>query len=373
MQRTVSLKLVVTAEQAAALEALAREFAAGCNIAARLAAEHRCTNRVRLHHLAYYAIRAQTNLGSQMTCNAVRAAASAYRTMKSNRRLPKDGAFPAIVFGDRGAVHFDKRTYSIRDDSLSLYTTAGRIRVSVRYGEHQARLLAVGEPKEAKLVQRRKGWFFNLVLDMPAVAPLNSTRVLGVDLGENNLAATSSGKILGGGKLRYDRDRYLALRARLQRNGSQSARQLLKKVSGRERRRVTHVNHEVSKAIVAEALREGCGVIAMERLTHIRERIKAGKRVRSRLHRWAWAQLQAMIAYKAEAAGIQVVYVDPAYSSQACSVCGCLALRRKHLLSCSCGHRAHADVNAASNLARLGEAIASSSGDVNRRNVAAIG
>ncbi len=373
MQRTASFKLVTTPEQAAALSALATEFARGCNIAARMSAENRCTNRVQLHHLAYYAIREQTRLGAQMACNAIRAATSAYRTLKSNGRLPKDGAFPAIVFGDRGAVHFDKRTYVIRGDSLSLYTLFGRIKVAMRYGGHQARLLAMGTPKEAKLVRRRKGWFFNLVLDMPEIAPLDSDKVLGVDLGENNLAATSNGKVFGGGKLRYDRDRYLALRARLQRNGSQSARQLLKKVSGRERRHVTHVNHEVSKAIVAEATREGCGVIAMERLTHIRERIKAGGRVRSRLHRWAWAQLQDMIAYKAEAAGIRVVYVNPAYSSRTCSSCGCLAIRKRHLLSCSCGHRAHADVNAASNLARLGEAIASSSGAVNRRNVAANG
>jgi hypothetical protein len=40
---------------------------------------------------------------------------------------------------------------------------------------------------------------------------ISSDKVLGVDLGKNILAATSSGKLFGGGKLRYERDRALAL------------------------------------------------------------------------------------------------------------------------------------------------------------------
>ncbi|BCO09339.1 transposase [Desulfolithobacter dissulfuricans] len=370
MQRTISIKLETSPEQRRALIELAHEFAQGCNLVARFAAERRITNRVKLHHLAYYPVRENTRLGSQMVCNAIRAVAGAYKALKANKRLPKDGPFTDIVFGGRGAVHFDKRTYSIRGETLSLYTLDGRIQVPMRLGEFQRAYLDRGIPKEAKLVQKPKGWFFHLVLDVP-VGKARSGGTLGVDLGENNIAATSTGKVFGGGKLRYDRDRYLALRRRLQRNGSQSAKQLLKRISGRERRHVTHVNHEVSKAIVTEAVRVGAGVIALERLTHIRKRIKAGKRLRSRLHRWAWAQLQGMIAYKAEAMGIEVLYVNPAYSSQTCNNCGQIVTRKRHTLSCSCGNRAHSDVNAALNLARLGETAVSSRGVVNRPDVAA--
>ena len=368
MQRTISIKLDTTAEQAEALSILTSEFARGCNLATAYASEHRCVNRIQLHHLVYYPVRENTRLGSQMACNAMRAVAGAYKTLKANKRLPAEGSFPPIVFGDRGAVHFDKRTYSLQGDSLSLYTLDGRIRVPMTLGNFQRDYLGRGTPREAKLVQKHQGWFFNLVLDVPAEAP-RTGGVIGVDMGENNLAATSTGKVLGGGKLRYHRDRFLALRGRLQRNGSQSAKQLLKRVSGRERRHVTQVNHEISKSIVAEALACGAGTIALEKLTHIRKRIKAGKRLRARLHRWAWAQLQAMIAYKAEAAGITVVYVNPAYSSKTCAACGQIASRTKHTLRCTCGNRAHADVNAASNLARLGETAVSSRGAVNRPDV----
>jgi len=370
MQRTIAIKLATTAEQDAALTALAAEFARGCNIAAGMAAEARCTNRVALHHRAYYPVRERTRLGAQMTCNVMRAVASAYRTLKANKRLPGEGAFPVIGFRERGAVHFDKRTYAIRGENLSLYTLDGRMAVAMRPGAFQRDYLAQGRPSEAKLVHRSGTWSFHLVLEIEAPSA-SGDGVLAVDLGENNIAATSTGRVFGGANLRDDRDRFLVLRRRLQRNGSQSAKQRLRQASGRERRHMTHVNHEVSRAIVAEALARNAGVIAMERLTHIRQRIRSGKRVRTRLHRWAWAQLQRFVQYKAEAEGLTVAFVNPAYSSRTCTACGQLATRQGHSLRCTCGNRAHADVNAASNLAWLAGTAVPARGDVNRPDVAA--
>lgn len=187
-----------------------------------------------------------------------------------------------------------------------------------------------------------------------------------MDVGENNLAATSSGKVFGGGKLRFDRDRYLAHRRRLQSNGSRAAKRKLRATSGRERRHVEHVNHEVSKAIVQEAHTLHMREIRLEDLTHIRDRIRTGKRVRARLHRWAFRQLQEFVAYKAEALGISVVYVNPAYTSQTCSVCGALGKREKHRFSCSCGNRRHADVNASANIAGFAGPIGSARAAVNQ-------
>ncbi|MHB1942749.1 MAG: zinc ribbon domain-containing protein [Acidiferrobacteraceae bacterium] len=112
-----------------------------------------------------------------------------------------------------------------------------------------------------------------------------------------------------------------------------------------------HVNHEVSKAIMAEAVRSGAGTLRMEDLTPIRARLKAGKRVRTRLHRWAFRPLQDFVAYKAQGAGLTVVYIHPVYTSPPCSACGAIGKRVKHRFSCSCGNRAHSDVNASRNIA----------------------
>ena len=162
-------------------------------------------------------------------------------------------------------------------------------------------------------------------------------------------------------------------RARLQSQGTKSAKQTLKRVSGQEARRVRQTNHEISKEIVTEAVRSNCGVIVLEDLTHIRERIKGGKRIRTRLHRWPFRRLQEYIEYKAIGAGIEVIYVDPSYTSQTCSVCQALGQQDKHRFKCNnCGSRLHSDCNAAVNLSRLGVTAVTPTGTVDCPNVATL-
>jgi putative transposase len=371
--RTASIRLDVAAAHAQQLHALRAAYTDACNCLVPIVREHRVWNRVALHQRAYSMLREMTPLGSQMCCNAIFSVCKAYKAQRALGKTKKDEPVPEIRF-DRASVHFDRRTYSLKDDRLSLYTLDGRVRIALRLGEHQQRILASGQPKEAELIVREGVWYFNLVVesDDPELQP--SDLVMGVDVGENTLAATSTGKVLGGEALRHRRDRYLALRRRLQSNGSQSARQKLRQVSGKERRRVKHLNHETSKAIVAEAVAAGIGKITMEDLTHIRDRIKAGLRVRARLHRWAFRQLQAFVEYKARAAGIAVEYVNPAYTSQTCSDCGALGQRARHRFVCDqCGLRAHADLNASRNLARIGESALSPRAVVNTPNVGNVG
>lgn len=349
-KRTISLKLLTTPLQSEGLAALADTFARACTAMVPYVQEHRCWNRVGLHHHAYYTIRTLfPALGSQMVCQALHRVGDAYKTLKANKGIQLNKPIPSVMFRPT-SVNFDKRTYSLKGDTLSLFTLAGRQRIPFVGGKHQLNLLKRGLPKEAKLMVRKGTWYFNLVLDMPEVASV-SGGILGVDVGENTLAATSTGKVLGGGKLRHHRDKYLAQRRALQSNGSRAAKRKLRIISGREERHVKHTNHTVSKTIVAEALRIGAGTLHLEDLTHIRDNIKAGRRVRTRLHRWAFCQLQVFITYKAQGAGLSVVMINPAYTSQTCSHCGALGKREKHHFSCSCGTRRHADVNAAVNIA----------------------
>ena len=356
MMRTASILLEVSPSDAIALVALQSAYAEACNRLVPAVIEHRCWNRVALHQRTYAPLRETSPLGSQMVCNAIFSVCKAYKAQKELGRIRKDVPVPIIRF-DRASVHFDKRTYTIKGDAVSLNTLGKRITVRMRPGEHQRRMLETGAPKEAELIYRKGQWYFNLVLETDEVEQVSSGPVIGVDVGENNLAASSTGKVWGGGDLRHRRDKYLALRRRLQSNGSQSAKQKLRQASGKEQRRVKHINHETSKAIVAGAQKIGARKITLEDLTHIRARIKAGKRMRGRLHRWAFRQLQTFVKYKAEAVGIEVEFVDPAYTSQTCSDCGSLGKRVKHRFDCSCGFRAHADLNASRNLARIGIGI----------------
>jgi len=371
MKRTISLKLVLTQEQSNSLLETQKMFSKACNQIVPHAVENRCWNRVALHHHSYYALReSMPSLGSQMTCNAINKVCLSYKSLKIRK---KDDEVKIIKFSSNTSVHYDKRTYSLKEDTLSLFSINGRIKCKFKIGDFQKEHIEIGTVKEAELICKGKNWYFNLVLDIPGVPCVEDGGTLAVDVGENNLATTSNGTIYGGGKLRHQRDKFLARRRKLQSNGSKAAKTRLKRISGRERRHVKETNHIVSKAIVKEAVETSAKRIVMEDLTNIRERIKGNKRMRSRLHRWSWYELQQFVEYKAEAKGIEIVYVNPAYTSKTCSVCDCLGSRHKHKFKCvNCGSYQHSDRNAAINLLKLGESAVSSTASVNMPMVVAI-
>ncbi len=370
MMRTIPLKLILVPDQMTQALSLQNAFSEACNEMVPYVIENRCWNRVDLHHLVYKETRNKSSLGSQMVCNAIYSVCKAYKSQALLGRINKDKPVQELSFR-KGSVHFDKRTYSFtKTGQLSLYTLSGRMKVDFVMGERQKELFLNGKPKEGELVCRKGEWYFNLVLELPDVPKVERKIVMGVDVGENNLAATSTGKIFGGEALRDRRDRFLARRKRLQSNGSQSARKALCKASGKESRYVKHVNHEVSKAIITEASRAGASCIVLEDLTDIRDSIRGSKRIRSRLHRWPFRQLQEMIFYKAENVGMEVVRVNPAYTSCTCADCLSLGQREKHQFRCfSCGLRAHADCNASRNLARIITSADVIRAEVSRPNV----
>ena len=366
MKRTISIRLEVSPEQHQKLLELQNVYLSVCNAIVPSVIEYRCWNRVALHNIVYSKIRTDFSLGSQMVCNAIFSVCKAYQ----NKRILKEQVVPLVQFHKNRSVHFDKRTYSLKTGKLSLYTLNKRIAVSMKMGGFQKEYFSKGIPKEGELLYKKGKWYFNLVLDLPESQMARNGSLLAVDLGENVIAATSSGKLFGGGKVRFERDQYLAKRRSLQSNGSQSAKQLLKKISGKEARRMKQINHEVSKKIIKEAIEQGAGTIVLEDLKNIRERIKTGKKIRARLHRWSFFQLQMMIQYKAEFSGLSIVYVNPAYSSQECSLCGCLGVRQKHLFKCSCGNQQHSDLNASRNLCRFAQPVGYATCAVNRTQVA---
>jgi ribosomal protein L37AE/L43A len=77
------------------------------------------------------------------------------------------------------------------------------------------------------------------------------------------------------------------------------------------------------------------------------------------LRYWGYYKIQTMIKYKAEAAGIKILFVDPAYTSQTCSNCGNLEdgqrISQSEFKCKKCEFSANADFNAALNISRKEE------------------
>lgn len=108
----------------------------------------------------------------------------------------------------------------------------------------------------------------------------------------------------------------------------------------------------------------------MEDLKHIRKRMKMSKRLNFRLHGWPWKQIQYFTEYKAYALGINVAYVNPAYTSQTCSTCESIGIRTKHSFTCQqCGIRRHSDLNASHNIRRIAMSADVATGTVNCPNI----
>ena len=248
-------------------------FRRACNLLVDIIREDtekklRLWQRYNLHHAGYYRVReAVPELGAQLVCNAVRAVSAAYKTLLSNNsKYAKDKKLelPKIVFKNVG-IHLDARTLTFSKDRTTATVFTSQKRVSVRLcpGTFQQDILSNGKWRECNLVYKkgRKGtkgsWQLHIAVErdlkLPSLKNLKKEEILGVDVGENNMAATSDGSLFKAGKLKNDRDKYLSHRdkylshrARLQRNGSRNAKRKLRQISGRERRHVWNTSTTMS-------------------------------------------------------------------------------------------------------------------------------
>ncbi|MEH1785036.1 transposase [Nostoc sp.] len=143
--------------------------------------------------------------------------------------------------------------------------------------------------------------------------------------------------------------RYLYNRRKLQQKGTRSAKRRMNAMSGREKRFIRDTNHCVSKKLANQPL---IAVFVLEDLSSIRTQ-RRGKKMNKWLGSWAFYQQEQFLSYKAEALGKRVVHQDPRFTSQKCNICKHIrrTYRHKSRFHCkNCGHRTHADWNAASNV-----------------------
>jgi putative transposase len=358
MKQTLLVKLAPAPEQHAALLRTLEAFNSACNVIAGVAYVHHMANKIELQKLVYYDIRQRFGLSSQMAIRAIAKVAEAY---KRDKRIKPS-------FRPHGAMVYDERISNFPTaDRVSLLTLDGRVEIPFRFGVYAAGMMQRRRGQCDLLYRTSSDTFFLAVtVDTSEPTPDEASDYLGVDLGIITLAATSDGEFLNhsaGPKhahINQVRARYSRFRAKLQKQGTKSAKRLLRKRSRREKRFACDINHCLSKALVSTAKGTARG-IALEDLNGIRARIVTrrtvvGKRQRRVLHSWAFRQVRAFIAYKATLAGVHVVLVNPAYTSQTCSHCGhCAKASRRSqakFLCVACGFSAHADLNAAENIRR---------------------
>lgn len=180
--------------------------------------------------------------------------------------------------------------------------------------------------------------------------------VMGVDLGIKcpAVSVTDNGKVKffgNGRKNKRIRRHYAYKRRKLQKKHKLNA---VKKLADKEQRVLLDIDHKLSREIVDYAKQNGIKTIKLEVLSGIRRTTrKSWKNINERelsVHSWSFYRLQQFIKYKAELAGIEVVEVNPAYTSQVCPNCGKLNKARDRSYTCCCGYHGHRDIVGAKNI-----------------------
>lgn len=97
----------------------------------------------------------------------------------------------------------------------------------------------------------------------------------------------------------------------------------LDKITLHEREFAKTYNHTLSKRVIDFALKYNAKYINLEDLSGFSSEDRSNFVLRN----WSYYELQQMIEYKAEKHCIEVRYINPAYTSQDCSVCGQRGIR----------------------------------------------
>lgn len=182
---------------------------------------------------------------------------------------------------------------------------------------------------------------------------IDQKNAIGVDLNTTGHAAVianpQTGKVIKlGKKANHIHTKYKNIRKDLQKKAKYKK---VKTIKNRESRIAKDLNHKMSKKIVQTAVESNAN-INLENLTGIRKTAKSRKSFKYALNSWSFYQLKQMIKYKAKLQGVNVVNIDPRYTSKSCSRCGLLGNRNAKIFKCPhCGHVDHADGNAGFNIA----------------------
>lgn len=215
-----------------------------------------------------------------------------------------------------------------------------------------------GMIKTVSFRREADGWHVVFSCDLgEAPVPPSENPPVGIDLGLKAFLVTSNGQSVAPPKFYRQAEatlRRAQRRVSRRRKGSNRRRkagQTVAKLHLHVTNQRRDFHHKTALTLVQQY-----GLVAHEALN-----VKgiARSRFAKSTHDAGWAGFLNILRHKAEGAGVQVIEVSPANTTQACSECGALPDVPKTLadrVHCCphCGYEADRDLNAARNILRLG-------------------
>ena len=343
MKLTLKIKLIPNEIQKGLLLQTLKEANFQCNIISSIAWENKVFNQFKLHKECYYVVKNNSKLSSQLIVRCISKVCDAYKIDKKTKR----------VFNEYGAIAYDSRVLSYKlNQNISIWSVGGRLKMPFKCHNEKYLPYIKGE---ADLVVKNGNFFLFQVVEVPEEDINDIEDFIGIDFGINKIVSASNGYEYDGKQLKKYKDKKRKVRASIQAKNTRSSRRLLKRLSGRENRYNTIINHTISKNLVNLAKQENKGLV-IEDLKGIRKNKKTNKTTRTLVANWSFYQLRKMLEYKSKLQGIKLIAVSAKYTSQACHVCNKIGNRNGAKFSCSCG-TFDADENASKVLRKLGVCI----------------
>lgn len=218
-----------------------------------------------------------------------------------------------------------------------------------------------------KLVELKGKWYFHIPVSKNLEKEFSKDEVkhvVGLDRGLRFLVTgydeQGNSFFISGKDVCKKREKFAKLRAELQSKKSYSARRRLRKLSGRENRWMSDVNHQISKALVDKYGENTLFVIEdLAGVSFEDSNLNRSAKQKRQLRSWTFFQMEQFLTYKAHAARSEVLQVSARYTSQRCPKCGSIHKEHRHhdiheYICDNCGYRSNDDRVGAMNIQQLG-------------------
>ncbi|MCE7733227.1 MAG: IS200/IS605 family element transposase accessory protein TnpB [Candidatus Heimdallarchaeota archaeon] len=364
LTRTLRIPVKLDDETTKILIETMKEYSKAAQMVFNYGLSNNTSSRVKIHHGIYKDFRKQSTLNSQLVINGKNKGVDVLKSQKKNinktkkKKIKKKAKIPQVKFNSFLPMRYEYRcsTINLEQQNVSLATISKRVNLSFEIPKYYQKFIQ-WKFKSFELVYIHQRFFIHFVVENPVSQELlnspHSGVFVGIDRGMRHIAVSSQNQFYNGSRLRCSKDKYFRLKRSLQKKGTRSANSKLRKSSGKEKRFQKDMNHCITQDIISNIPVNS--TIILEDLSYIRKTSKRRRKTRfsREFNSWAFYQFQLFLDYKAAEKNIEVVYVDPAYTSQQCSACDFIsrANRNGANFQCKkCDFSLNADLNASFNI-----------------------
>ena len=316
------------------------------------------------------------NLPSALTNQCIRDAKSivkkhykyCHKAVLKNRSLVKRGSTiktkaPNLPILKKPCCYVNNQNYRLKNNCIEfpvmINGRSKRISVFVKLTDRQKALFSNAKFGTMRIVTKNHTLVAQIVYNVAEPELKSDGNVMGVDLGIKcpavSYCSDGSVKFYGNGrKNKYLRRHYAYLRKKLQKSKKMSA---IERINNKEQRIMKDIDHKLSHDIVQTAVAHNVKLIKLEQLSNVCSTTRKSRKNNHSLHTWSFYRLAQFIEYKAKLAGISVEYVNPAYTSQTCPICGSVHHANDRNYTCECGFHIHRDLLGAMNICNSTEFV----------------